>query len=210
MKRKIALVSALATLVTVGGVYATWTFSEGEVINASTTVNVAMTGVTTTTEKGTLSVVVMNDGGFTLAVDDSDNNHFPDILKTGVITVTFTPSATASKEIKEQGIDVQVFFTYAPYKNGPATLADWKYQETQIFDITTTETAPIHLDNAVAKNENGVFTWTISPESVGIDLTKAMQDVLIDNYEKYSDLNDELAKGHFVVTVSECEEGAHS
>ena len=174
MKRKIALVSALATLVTVGGVYATWTFSEGEVINASTTVNVAMTGVTTTTEKGTLSVVVMNDGGFTLAVDDSNNNHKPDILKTGVITVTFTPSATASKEIKEQGIDVQVSIGYAPYKDGPATLDDWKYEETKIFDITTTESAPIHLDNKDATHKDGVFTWTIAAESVGIDLTKAM------------------------------------
>ncbi len=210
MKRKIALVSALATLVTVGGVYATWTFSEGEVIEASTTVNVAMTGVTTTTEKGTLSVTVMNDGGFTLAVDDSDNNHKPDILKTGVITVTFTPSATASQDIKQNGIDVQVYFTYAPYTNGPATLDDWKYEETKIFDITTTESAPIHLDNEAATYENGVFTWTITKESVGIDLTADMKVISIDTYEKYLALNAELAKGHFVVTVSECAEDAHS
>ena len=204
MKGKLALLALLSTVVTVGGVYATWTFAEGNTTAASTTVNVAMTGVNAATEKGTLSVQVMGSNGFTLAVDDADNNHLPDIKKSGVVTVTFTPSASASDDIKANGIDVQCVLSYAPYAGGPADFADWKYEGTQIFQITNTEAAPIHLDNEDASYADGVFTWTIEADEVGIDLTSAMKGVSIDTLAKYNALNEELAKGHFVITVSEC------
>lgn len=205
MKGKLAVVTALATIVTVGGVYATWTFSEGDVINADTTINVAMTGASNQTEKGTLSVKVMGENGFTLAVDDANNDHYADILKTGVITVTFTPSSTASEEVKTTGIDVQLVLSYAPYTNGPATLEDWTYNGAQIFTISNDSTNPIHLDKADAVNVSGVFTWTIAAADVGIALGDTFDDILIDTKAKYDEVNAELAKGHFVATVSECE-----
>ena len=211
MKGKLALLALLSTIVTVGGVYATWTFAEGNTTAANTTVNVAMTGVNAETEKGTLSVTVMNNGGFTLAVDDANNDHLPDILKTGVITVTFTPSASASDAIKENGIDVKCVFSYKAKDgaaNAPASLEAWTYEGTQIFNIENTEANPIHLDNEDASYANGVFTWTIDPEDVGIDLTAAMKDVSIDTLAKYNALNAELGKGSFLVTVSECSDHA--
>ena len=201
MKSKLAIMAAVATMVTVGGVYATWTFSEGSVVDATTTVNVAMTGVTTNTEKGTLAVTVMGEGGFTLSVDDSNNDHYPEIMKTGAVTVTFTPSATASDDVKTNGIDVQLAISYAPYTGGPASLEEWKYETTQIFEVAA---EPLHLEGASATESGGVFTWTVAAGDIGIDLTTAMKAVLIDTFEKYGDLNEILAKGHFVLTVSEC------
>lgn len=203
MKGKIAIAATLATIVTVGGVYATWSFAEKEVQNASTTVNVAMTGTTAETEKGTLSVTVMGEGGFTLAVDDIGNDHLPDIKKTGVVTVTFTPAGNASEDVKTNGIDVSFVISYAPYSGGPATLADWAYDGTQIFEIDAT---PVHLTKGDAVEQDGVFTWTIVADDVAVDLTAAMQAVKIDTLDKYKDMNEELAKGHFVLTVSECTE----
>ena len=203
MKGKLSLLALLSTVVTVGGVYATWSFAEKEVSNANTTVNVAMTGLTASTTKGTLSVKVMGEGGFTLAVDDPDNNHMPDIMKTGVVVVTFTPSVSASEEIKTNGIDVNCVISYAPYKGGPATLEDWKYAGTQMFQITNDASAPIFLDNEQAVKEDGVFTWTIAAADVGIDLTTAFKGTLIDTLDKYDAANAELAKGHFILTVSD-------
>ena len=208
MKGKLALAAFLATAVTIGGVYATWTFAEGNTANATTTVNVAMTGVNATTEKGTLSVMVMGSNGFTVAIDDANSDHYPDIKKTGVITVTFTPSASASDEVKTNGIDVDCVLSYAPYAGGVATLEEWKYADTQIFSITSTSAAPIHLDKEDATNNSGVFTWTIAPENVGIALTEDFDDVKIDTLAKYNELNEVLAKGHFVITVSEHVPGA--
>lgn len=202
MKGKVALLSFLATAVTVGGVYATWTFAEKDSTAASTTVNVAMTGVSSETEKGTLNVMVMGEGGFVLAVDDSDNDHVAEIKKTGNVTVTFTPSASASADVKTNGIDVQCVISYAPYAGGPASLEEWTYDSKQIFDIENDASDPILLSksSAIYNEETGTFTWTIAAGEVGIDLS---ENFLIDTLAKYNAMNAELAKGHFVLTVSE-------
>ncbi len=201
MKGKLAVLGFLCAAITVGGVYATWTFAEKETPAASTTVNVAMTGITGETEKGTLSVTVMGANGFTLSIDDSNNDHVAEVKKEGAVTVTFTPAASASQDVKDNGIDVQCVISYAPYAGGPATLVDWMYEEQQIFNIISDENAPIRLNqNAAVKGENGEFVWTIPANEIGIELATAFK---IDTKEKYDALNAELAKGHFVLTVSE-------
>jgi hypothetical protein len=204
MKGKLALVTFLATAVTIGGVYATWSFAEGNTTSATTTVNVAMTGLGSTSEKGTLIVTVMNEGGFTLAVDDANGDHSPEIKKEGKVTITFTPSQYATQEVKTNGIDISCWITYAPYENGPATLETWQYGDAQIFNISQTESKPFHLAASAATKANGVFTWTVSGANVGIDLTDAFKALKIDTLVKYNALNTILAKGHFVFTVSEC------
>ncbi len=202
MKGKLAVLGFLCAAITVGGVYATWTFAENNATTANTTVNVAMTGVNSETEKGTLSVMVMGANGFTLAVDDSDNDHYADIKNEGEITVTFLPAASASADVKTHGIDVQCVISYAPYANGPATLEEWVYDSKQIFEIKNDASSPILLNksSAVYNEETGVFTWKIPAGDVGIDLKN---EFFIDTLEKYNALNAELAKGHFVLTVSE-------
>ena len=210
MKGKLTALALLATVVTVGGVYATWTFAEKTSTTASTTVNVAMTGVSSDTEKGTLQVTVMGANGFTLSVDDPYNTHDAAIKKEGIVTVTFKPSATASDDVKTNGINVQCVVSYAPYTGGPATITEWVYDDDttdgnptkQIFDITNDESAPILLNSSAATYDSGagVFKWEIPAADVGIQLANAFH---IDTLEEYNALNAELAKGHFVLTVSE-------
>ena len=200
MKGKIALLAALSTAVTVGGVYATWTFAEKDSAAASTSVNVAMTGVNSETEKGTLSVMVMGSNGFSLAVDDANNDHYAEAKKSGVVTVTFTPSASASETVKTTGVDVKCIISYDPYAGGPASLEEWKYDSKQIFDIENDASDPIILSKSAATNNGGVFTWEIAAADIGIDLAN---DFYIDTLAKYNEMNAELAKGRFVLTVSE-------
>ena len=199
MKGKLAVLGFLCAAITVGGVYATWSFAEKDTTAANTTVNVAMTGLEGASEKGTLSVQVMGDNGFTLAVDDSDNNHLPEVKKTGVVKVTFTPSANASADVKANGIDVSYTITYAPYAGGAATLEEWTYDGTQIFTIGAT----VNLNKSAAVKNGDSFVWTIAADDVPIDLTEAMKTKLVDMKAKYDALNAELAKGHFVITVNE-------
>ena len=195
MKGKLAVLGFLCAAVTVGGVYATWTFAENQTPAASTTVKVSMTGVTGTTEKGTLSVTVMHTGGYTLSIDDSDNNHLPEIKEEGTVIVTFTPSAVAPEDVKQNGITVEYTLT--------ASLSDWKYEGTDIFtgfgvahELVTT------ADNCV-KQTDGSFVWTLDADDIHIALTEAMANTLIDTKAKYDALAAELEKGHFVITVNE-------
>ena len=106
MKGKLAVLAFLCAAVTVGGVYATWTFAENTTPEANTTVKVGMTGVTGATVKGTLSVTVMHSGGYTLSIDDPNNDHLPQIKEEGTVIVTFTPSAVAPEDVKQNGITV--------------------------------------------------------------------------------------------------------
>ena len=202
MKGKLTVLGLLATVVTVGGVYATWSFAEKDAAAANTTVNVAMTGVNSSTEKGTLSVKVMGPNGYTLAIDDSNNDHYAEIMATGVVTVTFKPSADASSDVKSNGIDVQCVISYEAYSNGPASLTEWKYDGKQIFNIINAAEDPIVLEkeDATFNSETGEFVWTIEAEDVGIALKN---EFFIDTLEKYNQMNAELAKGSFKLTVSE-------
>lgn len=204
MKGKLAFLALLSTIVTVGGVYATWTFAEGNTAASHTTTTVGMTGVNAATEKGSLSVMAST---YKALIDDSDNNHLPDLKTEGVVTITFTPSASASEEVKTQGIDVKFVITYVANTGGPATLEEWKYDGTQIFDITYTTATPYHLDKEDAVLSGGVFTWTINSADVGIVLHENFDDKLIDTLDDYNALSTELNKGHFQLTVEECTDG---
>ena len=210
MKGKIALAAALATVVTVGGVYATWSFAGGTATEATTEASIGMTGVNATIEKGTLSVMIKMADGLTMAVDDSNNDWLPELKKEGKVVVTFTPADLADSEtIKEEGIDVQFKITYAAVAaGGPATLQDWKYEGTQIFQLSgdedNTVTEYIHLEKGNATKNGNVFTWEIPASAIAIDLTDDMKDITIGNLDDYNALKTELGKGHFVLSVSEC------
>lgn len=216
MKGKITIAAALATIVTIGGVYATWSFAEKDADAATTTANIAMTGTEAVqTGKGTLSVKVMDiENSLMLAVDDSDNNHKPELVKKGNVEVTFTPANNAPTEIKENGISVSLVVSYAPYVGGAATFQAWQYESTQIFqfseDDTKAQTDAIVLENKLVENggsmtlnQDGTFTWIVDASQIAIDLTDAMKEVVIDRLDEYTDLNEILAKGHFVFGVSE-------
>ena len=204
MKKKLSMLAALATVVTIGGVYATWTFAEKDAPAASTTVNVAMTGIEGSTEKGTIAVKVMDTNGFSVAIDDSNNDHYAEILKTGVITVVFTPSATAPLDVQTNGIDIALAISVASRveSGGPTSIADWTYDGKQIFSVEHDADNPNILRKEEAHYDASAktFTWTIEYGDVCIELANQFY---IDTLEKYNAMNTELNKGKFVVTAEE-------
>ena len=226
MKGKLAFLALLSTIVTVGGVYATWTFAEGNTNTADVTAKIGMTGVSDTTEKGTIAVKINQNGGVSLSIDDANNDHKPEIKKEGVMLVEFKPSASASEEIKTKGIDVQCTISFISTSSDVTTLEGWTYGEenTQIFSISHTTTTPLHLDNDLLgqtsedpnaitfsyNQETDTFTWTVPASQLGIDLTEEMKDVLIDTRSDYDILASILNKGEFKITVSECDGTAHN
>ena len=209
MKGKLALLALLSTVVTVGSVYATWTFAENPTKNTTTTVNIAMTGLSSESEKGQLTIEALGTPSFTMAIDDDNKDHLPELYKKGTVKVTFKPSDSASQEVKTNGINIITYATYAAYEGGPASLAEWKYEGVQIFNITTNEAAPRHLQYSDATNVGGSFVWEIDASVIGISLTDDFAAMHIDTLEKYNALNAVLAKGHFVLNAQECTE-AHS
>ncbi len=225
MKGKLAVLGFLCAAITVGGVYATWTFSEGAAPKAEVDVKVSLAGESTGTQKGTLTVIV-NDttNPLKLLIDDTNNDHNAELLKTGNVIVTFTPSDTATDDVKNNGIAVDLKIT-CNVDGVAKDFTAWTYGEgenaKQIFDV---ETQLVHIDPIGTESEN--IKWTYDTEKnqfvYVFDVTNAQSpfgiklhdengngqedDIRLDTLADYTAFKAALDKGNFVFTVSEHED----
>lgn len=111
-KKKVSILAALALCVTIGGVYATWTYTSDSATIDSQHKHVAqdIAGSTSTGAAGTLKV---ETAGLKFVIDQADSNHHAKLVWSNTvesIPVTFMPSANASADIKTNGIAVMYYF----------------------------------------------------------------------------------------------------
>ncbi len=104
--KKISTLIALATLVTVGSVYASWTYaSSGKLSNSFYLDGSTNVGITDKVgaEKGSLSI---DRNNFSIVIDDTDNDHNADFSVNGYLLITYTPSLAITNEEKQNGLDL--------------------------------------------------------------------------------------------------------
>ena len=121
--KKIGLLMATLTAVTVGGVYAAWTYAEKDVTDitsAEQTIQVAGINTSEVLKVGTLDITA-ND--FSITVDAASaiypekvasgelHQHEAVLVVEGSITVTFTATAEASDDIQNYGLLTDVYFS---------------------------------------------------------------------------------------------------
>lgn len=100
------LILLLALLVTIGGVYASWSYSQGESSSAEVQKKVEMGTVVVSSPKGTIDVPVASEQlTFTIENDGSYNTK---LVITGSMVITFTPADTADKDVQNNGIVFQI------------------------------------------------------------------------------------------------------
>ena len=139
--KKFNLLFLLALLVTIGGVYASWSFSQGDVASTTQEVGVRMGAISTKGEKGSIKIVentlnatVENDGtGKTVLVIE------------GYIKVKWVPSVNADADSVASGAVLQIEVTqnFAQFRNQ---------------DIFTTEPAhTINNGQALQANEEYII-----------------------------------------------------
>ena len=106
--KKLSLLVAFALIITIGGVYAAWSYAQGDVETAQGFVLPSMEAVTTTGSKGQISV---NTSGLTMKVDDTDDGdaHNTKLVMNdgGKIVITFTPAEGADSTVVTNGIKMQ-------------------------------------------------------------------------------------------------------
>ena len=123
--KKLGLMLGLAACVTVGGVYATWSYSGNDVVDETKDINIGITGATTTGAEGIYEIDVSN---IKLVIDqESSTSHkakliFADARNSAgdvvtelasdavAITVKFTPSVNAPETVKESAISTWYSF----------------------------------------------------------------------------------------------------
>ena len=106
LMKKFGLLVALALIVTIGGVYATWNYSGQTGINSSHEhLNSNMADyVAGENAYGNIRIL---DNDMDIIIDDANNNHVAELVITGDMVFIFTPYNNAPDEVKNNGIGMQ-------------------------------------------------------------------------------------------------------
>ena len=186
--KKLSLLIALCMLLTIGGVYATWTYTQNtDVADEAVNMNLNLTQVAYSGSYGTYEV---DTTGLSLSIDPkAETAHTTALYATGNIIVTFTPNSVAPADIKEKGVKTTYTFTLAN--------PNWKYEDKDIVTVNHTE----KHDVTWAENGDGTFSFTISAEEFMKHV--ALTEIELDTKVKYDAYNAVLGTGSIVITVSD-------
>jgi hypothetical protein len=207
--KKLSVLIALMLVLTVGGVYATWSYAgTDDIADARAEAKVTIADVELKGANGTYAVT----SNLVLSVDQANEDHEAELVfdsnngQAIYLKVTFTPSANAPQDIKDNGIDSALHFgvtTPMQYKMD----AEGNYSETGTAkDIFTLSPAENH-GGAFTKNINwtaeddGTFTYTMN-EAALRDAIKLSQTFVLDTKTEYDKFAAAMA-GNIVAHVTD-------
>lgn len=191
--KKLSLIIALALLVTIGSVYANWIYNDHtDVADITGSRAITMTPATFDGGLGTYSVTT---AGLTMKIDPKEGtSHTTSLLVDGEIVVTFTPSAYASNDIKNNAVPTKAIFRLP---SSLASVNDWQYDGKNIF--TSIDSTPIDL--VWNKQADGTFTASISADQVASKLI--LNEIELDTKAAYDAYDDALELGQIVVAITD-------
>lgn len=208
-KKKVGILATLALCVTIGGVYATWTYADTNTAIESQHKHIAVdiAGSTTTGAVGTLKV---ETAGLKFIIDQANANHEAYLNWSNTVTeipVTFMPSANAGEDIKTNGINVMYTFE---------TTGDWDFDgeggedAKALYSVATgkykvTMSKAVDEDGAwIDLNGDGIKDFRgFIPASVFVDAIQLNDTLVLDtpaDYEAFKSAMTSLLVG---VTVAD-------
>ncbi|MBQ9120956.1 MAG: hypothetical protein IJY12_01175 [Clostridia bacterium] len=165
--KKIGLFVALALIVTIGSAYATWNYtvvdpaSVGSAVKDIGGVGIAASQVTSA--QGTITVTPSDD--LCIYLDDTNADHVAELVITGSIEVSFTPSSAEAS-----GINLKYAIS------GEDAI---QYNGGNVFAIDNTKAT------AAGKNVDQTDTWTITAEELKKVIT-INGEIKLDTIEEYN------------------------
>ena len=182
--KKISLLIALCMLLTIGGVYATWSYvGSTDIIDAFAESKVTIADAVI---EGTYGIYKI-DSNLVLTVDQANDNHEAELVfgsnneQPVYLTVTFTPSVNAPKAIKDNAIESELYFgvtTSMQYKMD----ADGNYSESgtpvDIFIFKNPGNGKLDNTFTWTKNDDGTFTYTLNADALKEQISLSQTFVL--------------------------------
>ena len=186
--KKLSLLIALCMLLTIGGVYATWTYTQSTDV-ADESVNMAL-NLTNVTFVGTYGTYEIDQSGLSMTIDPkAGTTHTTALYITGNVVIKFTPNQYAPENVK----DSAVASTYAL----SLANANWQYTSQ---NIVTLAHAGNH-DITWQKQPDGSFTFTLSADDLADHIV--LTEFTLDTKTDYDAYNTVLGQGSIVLTVSD-------
>lgn len=180
--KKISILIALALILTIGGVYATWNYAQGDVESVELDAVVSLTDKVVDTPKGEIAVDM---SGLSISIDDTNGDYAAELIIAGDIDITFTASDIAPADVKTNGLKMQ--YTIA--------VNTCEYEDVQVI---TVETDPIAINSGAA-----TFTATITADELMDAITLA--DISLPTVDDYDDFKTVIDGCEITITVSEAQ-----
>ena len=186
--KKIGLIIGMALCVTVGGVYATWTYTQNTDV-ADETVNMTM-NLTDVAYSGSYGTYKIDTTNLTLKIDPkTGTTHTTALYTEGQIVISFTPNSVAPAEVKTNGVASTFQFGL--------TNPNWKYEDKYIATLKHNDAEAITWGTPV----DGIFYYTISAAEIHDHI--ALTEFTLDTKAKYDAYNTVLGQGQISITVSD-------
>ena len=189
MMKKFSLLVAIALLITVGGVYATWNYAQGEVGNSASNLVPKLAGYATTTSKGSIAI---DTTGLTIMIDDTNADHIAELSMTGKITVTFTHAPGADSSVVSNGIPMQYHLDIL-YNDGQSA-ETWKYAGQSIMTVNTAV--------QTVNSGNPISSFDIEAAEL-MNLIQLGGTFKLDELSDYTSFNAVLGRAQIQISVSE-------
>lgn len=169
--KKISLIVLLIMCVTIGGVYAAWSYTGSTVSTTDRTLSHGMATATTDGDVGLLKVV-HND--IDVKIDQTaPGNYLANLVITGSVTVSFTPNAGAPESVVNDAIAAQAtIYT----KNADTNM----YEGKEIY----VSPAGSHIDLVWEKQLDGSFLATVNANDIA-EILQLGGEFVLDTHAKY-------------------------
>ena len=165
--KKLSILIALLLCVTIGGVYATWSYALTEdIADAFAEAKVTIADAEFVGSNGTYKI----ESNLVLTVDQANDAHEAELVfaandsKPIQLTVTFTPAKNAPQHVKDEGVPSELYFgttTEMKYKMD----AEGNYSEsgtaTDIFTLKDVANNELDVNVTWTKQDDGTFTYTL-------------------------------------------------
>ena len=184
--KRLAAIMAGALLTTVGGVYAQFTYAQGnvndQVINAQKKLAEA---VGDETKKGTINVT----GDFLVSIDDTNNDLKTETAITDSLKVTFTPAPQgADADVRDHGIQLKMTIVIGGTN---------KYDNKDLFALKTAYTEGGVLLNGGEKVKDTAVSLNLT------DYIEWKEEFTLSTFAEYEAFQDAFTATTITVKVSE-------
>lgn len=215
MMKKFGLLVALALIVTVGGVYATWSYSDVSELGKPTS-NLALELIQYQVVGGNLTRY--GNTNVTIEIDDSNNDHKAELTADGSLIMIFT-SAAGTNDASPENIKYTVTIDLVSANAG----SSWLYNGEAIFKLTATATTGIekHLtkidsdtvtvSGITITNQEGNYYLEITAAEIENIVSLAPENgIVLDDVDAWNAFDSALLNGNIVLTFTPSEATSQS
>lgn len=225
--KKISILIALALIVTIGGVYATWNYQEQNAVNTDVQYFTANMDayISQGNEKGNIRLL-KNDMKITInddlkngvAVGENEaGDYIPEIEVTGYMIFTFSPFNKAAADVINYGVNLEFMLELSntmTYNGKNIFNVDGSH--TIVYSTNTPDQAKklVKVDDSnreslnttygltLEEADNGKFLAIVAPTDVSGKISFT-EDFHLTTLAAYHSFEDALGKGNFKITIGE-------